>query len=593
MSWASILEDAQGSEEFSHWWKLTRRAAVAGPAPGEALRVLLLGEVSLELVAPLVGLALAERGLSAEVEVAPYGSALQRLHELAAGAAQGPAPDLVVAHLVAQRSPLMTESPPQGWDATLDAHVEELLAASEAVRASTGAEVVLQTLAPLAERAWGHAAPGEERDPNVRVRRFNAALAQAATGRAHVWDLAGLVERVGLERWFDARHWFDSRQAVAPELLPRYARELSAVLAALRGRSKKLLVLDLDNTLWGGEVGELGPLGIELGEGSAQGEAYKHFQSHLLRLQQRGVLLAVCSKNEEANARAPFEQHPECVLGLEHFAAFRANWEPKSDNVQSIAAELGLPLSACVFVDDQPAECEQVRLALPEVLVLGGDDAPLGLLRELERSHAFEPGRLSGEDLRRGELYAMARQGRELERRSADLEGFLRSLEMRVQLRPLDEQDLERVTQLVNKTNQYNLTGERMTAGQVREYATGSAQLGLTGRLSDRFGDHGLVAAALAHVEGSVLCIDAWVMSCRVLGRGLQCAMGNELARIAHERGLEGVRGRFRSTGRNQPARDHYSALGFERCGEEDWALDLASFEPREHFLALEAVPPL
>src|SRR5262249_14064544 len=275
--------------------------------------------------------------------------------------------------------------------------------------------------------------------------------------------VAALPARHGLFRWFDERYWYHAKQPVSFECLVPFVRSIARIVGALFGVTGKCLVVDLDNTLWGGVVGDDGFEGIVIGEGEPVGEAFKTFQEYLVRLKQRGVRLAVASKNDEHNALSPFANRPEMVLKREDFAAFKANWEPKPVNLRAIAAELNIGLNSLVFVDDNPVERDQVRQALPEVAGVELTTGPADYPRVLDEAGLFEITTLSGEDQQRSQQYEENVRRDALRQSVGDYRAYLGTLDQRAVLAPFEDRYLDRITQLVNKSNQFNLTTLRLT----------------------------------------------------------------------------------------------------------------------------------
>jgi FkbH-like protein len=369
------------------------------------------------------------------------------------------------------------------------------------------------------------------------------------------------------------------------------ARELAHLVVSLRRGPKKVLVLDLDNTLWGGVIGDDGLNGIEIGDTSPRGEAFKAFQHYALSLTERGVLLAACSKNDEGIAREAFEKHPEMVLRSHHFAAFKANWNPKSDNLVAIAEELNLGLDSFVFVDDNPAEIEIVRQFCPQVttILLGPD--PSSYVATLQDARLFEPTQLTKEDALRVEQYRVEADRRALLATSTDMESYLVSLEMVGRVNRLDDADLPRATQLINKSNQFNLTTIRRSEAEVRALAASARHGCFTVRLEDRFGDHGLISVLLTEAKGEDLVVDTWVMSCRVLKRGVEDVVVNEIASIAREKGCRRIVGTYLPTAKNGMVRGLYPQMGFSLLEEApdrySFSLDVGTFTERPHHIRI------
>jgi FkbH-like protein len=384
----------------------------------------------------------------------------------------------------------------------------------------------------------------------------------------------------------DSRGWFESKQPCSPAMLVSVCREAAFQIAGLRSPPRKVLVLDLDNTLWGGVVAEDGVEGLEIGDTSPRGEAFKAFQRYVLLLKGRGVLLAVCSKNDLARAKEPFERHPEMVLKLGDFVAFKANWEPKSDNLLQIAADLRLGVDSLVFVDDNPAEIEIVRQFAPAVaaILLGPD--PSDYVGQLQDCRLFEIQSITAEDAHRSSQYKAEEERKALESTSADMDSYLESLCMEATIREFTPEDSPRLAQLINKSNQFNLTTRRRTEAEVMELANRPDCICFSMRLTDKFGDNGLISVVIGVIQGGVLEIDTWLMSCRVLKRQVEETMLNELLRLSAARGCERVRGVYIPTQRNGMVREFYSHLGFETvsCAAErgEFALDVRSYKPLE-----------
>jgi FkbH-like protein len=429
------------------------------------------------------------------------------------------------------------------------------------------------------------------------ILQLNLEFARAAAkdSRLSIQDVCSLSARVGLERWFDWERYFSYKVLTTPEGSYALAISLSAMIGGMYGKARKVLVLDLDNTLWGGVIGDDGVDRILIGRETPVAEAYTAFQEYCLALRNRGVLLAVCSKNDEAVARSGFE-HPDSVLKLEHISCFKANWEPKSENIAAIARELNLGTDSFVFVDDNPAERAIVEGQVEGIAVpnIGNDVAHFPGI--IEASRYFEQSSFSAEDLERAALYQANSQRAAFETKFADYGSYLDSLEMVAEIEPFNRLYLDRITQLTNKTNQFNLTTRRYSIAEMEEVLKDRDALGLYGRLSDRFGDHGLVSVVLGRREGDGLTIDLWLMSCRVLKRDMELAMLDALVERAQALGVRTIRGVYVPTKKNGMVADHYSRLGFERertdaDGHASFTLELGGYSRRgRHIRMMELV---
>jgi len=594
--WNSLLDEARDEADWVRFSALARKAdrllrTEGAPDGFLPVRLALLGGATTDLLTRPLRLALLGLGIAPDLHVAPFNQIHQELLDPGSATAAF-APRIAI--VLPSPSNLMGW-PEEGADAARATaaaadSVRSLLAPFDGLHQRAGTEFILSNFLPPARRPHGNLSARIPSDPVSFLRRVNQVLADSAPPWVHLADLAGMAELRGLDHLVDARLWFEAKTPVSPAFVPELARMLASLVGAVLGRTRKVLALDLDNTLWGGVIGDDGLGGIELGEGTAAGEAYKALQQYALDLKRRGVLLAIVSKNEDDAARLPFLKHPETVLRLEDFAAIKANWQPKSDNLRALAKELDLGLDSFVFLDDNPAEREEVASALPQVTVVRGGSDPVDMLETLDRQRWFEVVAITAEDRKRSEFYRARSEVASLEANARDLSEFLASLDMHAVIAPIDGVSLERVTQLVNKTNQFNLTTRRMTGAEVEQIAGSGAWLHRTVRLSDRFGDHGLIAVFMGRIDGDALIVENWLMSCRVLNRGVERFLLDRVVKAAADRGLRRIDGRYIPTARNALVREHYERLGFEKTGEEPdgtttWRLEITGHQPQQHFI--------
>jgi FkbH-like protein len=412
------------------------------------------------------------------------------------------------------------------------------------------------------------------------IRRINRDLRRIAEGfrGVYILDYDALVARHGRQRWHDERKWLMARLPIASGHLLHMANEWVRFIVPLTGRTAKCLVVDLDNTLWGGVIGEDGMTGIKIGP-EYPGAAFQALHRVLLDLSRRGILLAVCSKNNLDDALEVFEKHPGMLLRLKHFAAVRINWTDKAQNLREIAQELNIGVDALAFLDDNPFEREQVRAALPEITVIDLPQNPLDYAAAVRDCPVFERLALSAEDQKRTAMYAEQRQRADAQQTFQSKEDFFRFLEQEAELEPVTALTLARVAQLTQKTNQFNLTTRRYSEQQIAEIASRPGWHIVSIKVRDRFGDHGLVGVAIAHDEGQQCEVDTFLLSCRVIGRTVETALLAHLAQHAAERGCKRLVGWFLPTKKNAPARDFYRQHGFERQESNGtgslWSLDL------------------
>lgn len=563
------------------------------------MRVALLASHTVDHLVPAIRVAGLQRGLALSVHAAPYGLYRQALlgedPELASFA-----PQLVVLALDARDTPLQLpfDATQEQVDAAVAGRVEELRLLWRRARERFAAQVVQQTLVtadPPIFGAFEALVPGA---PNTVLERLNAAIRTAAReDGVLLMDLAshemrrdygdGLAEPV---------RWHQAKQLVSPNLAPLYGDQLARIAAASVGLSRKCLVLDLDNTLWGGVVGDDGLDGIQLGQGSPSGEAFLAFQHYVAMLSRRGIILAVCSKNDPAVAETAFT-HSEMALQRSDIAAFVANWEDKAGNLRRIAAMLDIGLDSLVFVDDNPAERDIIRRELPEVAVPELPDDVADYPARLAAAGYFETVSFTSDDAARGRNYALNAERKSALNQATDMEGYLRGLEMVMHVTPIGSPQLTRCTQLINKTNQFNLTTRRYSEAEVERIANSPRALTLAIRLCDKFGDNGLISVVLARPDPALspdeLFIDSWLMSCRVLGRQVEHAVLQVLAEAASKAGYRALVGEYRPTERNGMVAEHYPNLGFEQYAgwqeaEPDasyWRYALEQSIPTRHFI--------
>jgi FkbH-like protein len=466
-------------------------------------------------------------------------------------------------------------------ESVVEGALDELRVIGDALRRNSGASCIFQTLARPVEATFGSLDPGLPGTQRHVIDLFNRTLAASLAGKEDVLlDVAGLAETVGLSAWHDPALWNMGKIPFANMYLPIYADFTCRLIGAIRGKSRRCLVLDLDNTLWGGVIGDDGLEGIVLGQGDPQGEAFVAIQRTALMLRERGIVLAVSSKNNDETARLPFRSHPEMLLQEKHVAVFQANWNDKASNIEAIANELSLGLESFVFLDDNPAERRLVRDRLPEVAVPELGEDPALYVRTLLAAGYFEAVTFSAEDQKRADFYQDNARRVALQRATGDLDAYLKSLDMTITFQPFDEVGRARIAQLINKSNQFNLTTRRYSEAQVGELESDPTCFTLQIRLVDTFGDNGMISVIICRRDAEEWQIDTWLMSCRVLGRRVEQAVLQELVSHARARGIRRIIGIYRPTERNSLVEDHYAKLGFAECppaadGSTRWSLEV------------------
>ena len=425
------------------------------------------------------------------------------------------------------------------------------------------------------------------------ITRLNCRLYDYANSHKnfYIHDINYLSAAYGLEQWHELRHWHLYKYAMSVSAIPEFAYSLSNIICSVMGRNKKVLALDLDNTLWGGVIGDDGQSGIEIGSETSQGQSFLKLQKYLKAYKELGVLLTVCSKNDLENALEGLN-HPDGVLRPEDFACIKANWDEKWRNLEEMAGELNLLPESFVFVDDNPAEREIVRTQLPEVTVIDFGD-PEECIRALDRCGLFEVTSLSADDAARGEMYRANAQRAAQEKKFASYDEFLLSLEMTAVIGDFDPVHIPRITQLTNKSNQFNLTTKRYTQGEMEAVAESAEHIRLCGRLSDKFGDNGIVSVVIGKKEGGVLHVELWLMSCRVLKRGMEQAMLDRLVEECRRQGVSEIRGYYFPTKKNGMVARLYEEFGFSKLSEDGdgntvWKLMIDGYSPKNKAIIIK-----
>jgi FkbH-like protein len=551
-------------EEIDWAGRFVQKAHANNPNIKDMLSVHLLGQCTTTWLMPaLAAIAWSQHHACSVVE-GSYDNILQDLDRLAS---ESPAPHVVVMIPWTQRL--------FGGAGPVAKRVEDELAFwrhAWEVAGRMGAWILQVGYDWIDPGTEGYGLAGNAGGPVDLVRAANEGLRQSRPPGSYFVDLELVSGMMGREVFYDPRRYYWTKQPFSERGVVRLAEHIWAGVRALTTGPKKVLVLDLDNTLWGGVVGETGALGIALGD-SPDGEAYRAFQKYVMALSKRGIVLAIASKNNAADGLEPFEKNPDMILGLDDIAAAEINWEPKGTTIRRLAETLSLGLDSFVFFDDNPAEREQVRQAIPEVAIVNVPTEPAEFVRALQAGLWFETTALTDEDRVRAAQYALERKRRDLQQSAGTMEGYLRSLEMQADVREIDEADLMRVVQLLAKTNQFNLTTRRHTHEDVLRLLALEGVISMTLRVADRFGDHGLVGVLIAvpaAEDRHVLSVDTWLMSCRVIGRTVEQFLCGELLVRARRLGYREIRGEYIPTKKNALVGDLYDRLGFRRTHAGD-----------------------
>jgi FkbH-like protein len=571
-------EDADYFGEFNAARRLTENT-LGYPE----VRVAVLGDSTTSQLVQVLRSVLYKRGLFARVYEAGFNVIDQEVIDPSSGLYQF-APDYVLLNVTRQG----LRERYYGGSGPKDAFAAETCAAIEGWWTAISSRATCRIIQNLYElpldRPYGNFTVRVENSFLSTVAEINRRLIASAGKTPNVWlnDIEYLSAAAGKAHWSDEKLWFHAKLFCNLEHLPAVARSIAAIILAGSGREKKCLVLDLDNTLWGGIVGDDGLEGIDLGK-TAVGEAHVLFQRYILSLKQRGLILAVCSKNELANALEPFRKHPDMVLREEDIAVFVANWNPKSDNIRHIAETLKIGLDSFVYLDDSPFEREQVRTALPEVCAPELPEDPAEFIPFLSRANLFETLSASAEDAQRTAYYREEAARSRLKAEFTDIGDYLKSLQMEGQFSRFNPQELPRIAQLIQRSNQFNLTTKRYSELECQAFMTDPSSFSVMVRLKDRLGDYGLISVIICKVEQERLRIDTWLMSCRVLKRGVEHFSMNRVFAFAQKAGCREVVGTYAPTSKNGMVREFYKQFGFVESGrgpsgESHWTLPVRDY---------------
>jgi FkbH-like protein len=549
---ASLATHRLSSSQALTFSRMLRRLGQSGAdlSPLASLRLAILPSFTIDTIADMIPAGCARHGVAASVAIAEFDQIVQT---------------------------------------AFDPDADRVGSCLRQLREGVGTQVIVSTVAVPPGTLFGsldRAAAGAVRG---HVERFNLGLVElAAAEGAILFDVAALAEQVGTAAWFDPVAWNLYKIPFSAACSGLFADWLGRLIGAMRGKSRKCLVLDCDNTLWGGVIGDDGIENILIGGGHAHGESFADVQRLALDLKSRGILLAICSKNDEANARLPFREHPDMLIRESDVAVFQANWVDKPSNLEAIARTLDIGLDSLVFLDDNSAERAQVRAALRMVAVPELPEDPAFYSLYLSSAGYFEALSFSDEDRKRSESYVANARRAELREQVRDLGDYLQALEMTVSLRPFDAIGRQRIVQLINKSNQFNLTTRRYTEAEVARIESDPGIFTLQVRMKDKYSDYGMIGVCIARpseADEAAWDVDTWLMSCRVLGRKIENAMLNALVEGARGAGKRRIFAFYSKTAKNGMVADLFDRLGLKRIaetadGNRSYLLDVDDFRP-------------
>ncbi|WP_174300820.1 HAD family hydrolase [Caulobacter sp. S45] len=537
-----------------------------------AQKLAILGSLTTDFIARAVACGVAQEDVRPWIYQGPFGGMVQEIVDPASGLYDF-RPDIVLLcvdwrDLV---SPLPVDAPEDAVHAAIEQKVDTFEQLWAALSERSGARLIQHLPPPPTERFRGVSERLAPASALNQVLLANRRLIEAGQGRVTWIELDRLAASLGAARWCSPRMFHSAKLPFDQRFLPEYLMAFRGAWRAACGRAKKVLALDLDNTLWGGVVGDDGVAGLQLGPGSAAGEAYVEWQAYVRGLAERGVILSVVSKNDPGIA-AEGLAHPSSLFKPADFAGFECSWGDKAGGLRRVAERLNLDLASIVFVDDNPAECALVRAEAPEVSVveLGAD--PTQFIARLDAGCWFDLDRLTTEDVGRSAAYVARAQGLQATDTVIDLASHLGGLSMVGRVSPATQPDLARLAQMEQKTNQFNLTTRRYREADLAAFIPRPDAVVLALWLKDRFGDHGLVASLVAVESERALRIDSWLMSCRVFSRSAEQLMLRELIGIARTRRLDRIIGQYLPTAKNGVVAELFSRLGFTKIDGSLWS---------------------
>ncbi len=468
-----------------------------------------------------------------------------------------------------------------------DSLMERIVSFWGMVSQNTNAKILQCNFTEICDRAFGSYSCKTDVSFTYQIRKLNFLLQQAMAEHSFVYpvDLLSLQLQMGVDKWHNSALYYDTKLACNMSALPHFSKCIVDVLKAMKGQVKKCVVLDLDNTLWGGVIGDDGIGGIEIGE-LGKGHAYADFQRWLKQLRERGILLAVCSKNDENKAKEPFEKHEEMILKLSDISMFVANWNDKATNIRLIQESLNIGMDSIVFIDDNAFERNLVREFIPEITVPELPEDPADYLDFLQAENLFETITYSDEDRKRTNQYQAEFKRKDMQSMAASLEDYLKGLKMIGEMKKFEPDKFARIAQLTQRSNQFNLRTIRYTEDDIERISEDDKYITAYCTLKDKFGDHGLVSVLILEKrsDGEVF-IDTWLMSCRVLKRGMEEFIINSLVGLVKKSGFERITGEYIQTAKNSMVSDIYPKMGFESLGNGRYSLDINDFKVLQTYI--------
>lgn len=554
---------------------------------GKEYRIAVLGNVATQFLSQAIGGYAHLCGMNLKVFDADYDQIDAQLLD-PSSETYGYAPDYILLYLATDRIyEEFMKSDPSLRASFADDMIGKLKRYWDLIEAHCGARILQMGFTSINDAAFGSYGLRTAEAFAYQMKKLDWLLSREAGERKGVYpvDILSVQQEIGTGKFYDPVLYYNAKVNIALDSMGYVAKKVFDVIDSLQGHAKKCVILDLDNTLWGGVIGDDGLSGIEIGE-LGRGHAYADLQLWLKSLKQRGILLAVCSKNEEDTAKEPFISHEEMVLKLSDIAIFVANWQDKASNIRYIQQTLNIGMDSMVFIDDNPFERELVRSMIPEICVPELPSDPACYLGYLQSLNLFETASYSSEDADRTGMYQAEAKRRESEAAFASLDDYLISLEMEGEALPFDEMHYPRIAQLTQRSNQFNLRTVRYTEEDIARIASDEGYVTLYYTLKDKFGDHGLVSVVILKKESdNVFFVDTWLMSCRVLKRGMEEFIINHLVSAAGENGAKTLKAEYIPTKKNKMVEHIYEQMGFDSAGDNKYSLNVDDFRELKTYI--------
>lgn len=573
--------------------ELLRAAKTVSFGPdSKKLNIALLGDVSLQHIGMMLRAIFARNAINATIYEGAYGTDALEAHN-PASSLYAFSPDVIVLFSSTQgiRKRYYMAKAKESFVRDTTSQIERIW---NALGTRSNALIIQSTIALPFERLFGHYDSHVPYALSRLVSEINHQLMERARERENVriLDIERLASHIGRQHWFDEKLWAVAKTICALEHLPLIAQHIADITLSTQGKGIKCIVLDLDNTLWGGIIGDDGLEGIRLGHGSPEGELFQMFQHFLLALKNRGIVLAVCSKNERETALKVFREHPDMILKEKDIAVFMVNWENKADNIRHIQRVFNIGFDSMVFLDDNPFERNLVRRELPEVIVPELPEDPADFIKFLSELNLFETASFSEEDTRRADMYREEAVRTSLKQEFSNIDEYLKSLEMKAAMARFDEFHIPRIVQLILRSNQFNLTTRRYSEADCINFMCNEAvYYPFYATLQDKFGDYGLIGVGMLRRDGERAVIDQWLMSCRVLSRGMEECMINHAVAKTKEWGCKELIGTYTPTAKNAMVKDFFKRFDFSLVSHDNgttiWQTDPYDWQERKMFISI------